>query len=85
MPRRANRIYTDRQRATLARSARASEDPGEMTASATMTRMAKYVARVLTENPNLTPDQAARAATLLCRADMIRVRAGEKHTPADVG
>lgn len=83
MPRRATRIYTDHQRATLARAARASEDPAEMTASATMTRMAKYTARVLKDNPALTVDQAARAATLLCRADMIRVRAGEKHTPAD--
>lgn len=77
MPQRATRVYTNRQRATIARSARATEDPAEMTVSATMTRMSRYVARVLKENPSLTEDQAARAATLLLRADMIRVRAGQ--------
>jgi hypothetical protein len=50
-----------------------------------MTRMAKYVARVLAENPNLTVEQAARAATLLLRADMIRVRAGQNPAPSDAG
>jgi hypothetical protein len=57
----------------MARAGRAHEDPAEMTAPATMTRMAKYVAQVAAKNPNLTPDQMAKAAVLLCRADMARL------------
>ena len=52
------------------RAGRAAEDPAEMTAPATMTRMAKYVAAVLKENPSLTAEEAARGAVLKLRADM---------------
>jgi hypothetical protein len=44
-----------------------------MTAPATMTRMAKYVAEVLVKNPALTPEQAAKGAVLLLRADMAKL------------
>lgn len=53
-----------------ARAGRAAEDPVAMTVPAVMTRMAKYVARVLKENPDLTAEQAARGAYLLLRAEM---------------
>jgi hypothetical protein len=52
------------------RAARAHEDPSAMTADATWTRMARYVARVLKQNPNLSEREAANAARLLLRADM---------------
>lgn len=52
------------------RAARAAEDPVAMTTDATLVRLAKYVAQVLRENPNLDDLQAARAAKLKLRADM---------------
>ena len=71
MPRRA-RTYTSSD-GLIARAGRAAEDPAEMTAPATMTRMAGYVAKVLVKNPALTPEQAAKAAVLLLRADMAKL------------
>jgi hypothetical protein len=70
MPRRTSAYNTTSASGLRARAGRAHEDPVAMTASATMTRMAKYVAAVLKKNPDLTEEQAARAATLLLRADM---------------
>jgi hypothetical protein len=52
------------------RAARAHEDPVAMTTDAILTRLARYVARVLKQNPELTEAQAANAARLLLRADM---------------
>lgn len=52
------------------RAARAAEDPVAMTTDATLVRLAKYVAQVLRENPDLDDLQAARAARLKLRADM---------------
>jgi hypothetical protein len=52
------------------RAARTHEDPVAMTTDATLTRLARYVARVLKQNPELTDAQAANAARLLLRADM---------------
>lgn len=69
MPR-GNRTYTSAD-GLIARAGRAHEDPVEMTAPATMTRMAKYVAAVLKENPDLTAEQAAKGAVLKLRADMV--------------
>lgn len=71
MPERRPYAYQRTSLAGLtARAGRAAEDPCEMTVPATMHRMAKYVAAVLKENPDLTADQAARAAALKLRADM---------------
>ena len=52
------------------RAARAHEDPVAMTTDATLTRLARYVARVLKKNPDLSEEEAAKAARLLLRADM---------------
>lgn len=79
MPQRTTRVYTDRQRAILGRAARATEDPKEMTAVATLSRLAPYVARILRENPGLTDKEAGKAAALLLRADMIKARAGQRY------
>jgi hypothetical protein len=65
MPQRASRIYTNQQRATLARAARATEDPSAMTAAATLSRLGKYVYRAVKDNPTLTRgpgDQGCAAA-----------------------
>jgi len=68
----ASRAYTSAD-GLIARAGRAHEDPHEMTAPATMTRMASYVAAVLKENPDLTADQAARGTVLKLRADMAKL------------
>jgi hypothetical protein len=67
-----NRVYTSAD-GLMARAGRAHENPAEITAPATMTRMAKYVAEIAKKNPDLTPEQMARGAVLLCRADMARL------------
>ena len=59
------------------RAARAHEDPVAMTTDATLTRLARHVARALKQNPELTEAQAANAARLLLRADMT-VMAGKR-------
>jgi hypothetical protein len=68
----SSRKYTSSD-GLIARSGRAHEDPAAMTAPATISRMAGYCVRVLKENPNLTEQQAVKAATLLLRADMARL------------
>jgi hypothetical protein len=73
MPRRNFDYNRSSAAGIIARAGRAHEDPDEMTVPATMTRMAKYVARAWEANPSLTPDQAARAGYLLLRADMARL------------
>jgi hypothetical protein len=55
------------------RAGRATEDTYEMTRDATLTRLAKYVAAVLRENPNLDDRQAANAARLRLRTDMAKL------------
>ena len=55
------------------RAARAHEDPVAMATDATLTRLARYVARVLKKNPDLSEEEAAKAARLLLRADMTRM------------
>jgi hypothetical protein len=70
MTRRASGYHTSSLNGLTMRAGRAAEDPAEMTAPATMTRMAKYVAAVLKENPDLTAEQAAKGAVLKLRADM---------------
>jgi hypothetical protein len=57
----------------IARAGRAAEDPQEMTKDATLTRLAKHVAAVLRENPELTDQQAANAARLRMKAEMARL------------
>jgi hypothetical protein len=52
------------------RAGRAAEDPHAMTVDATLGRLAKHMAAVHTENPDLTPDELARAARLRLRAEM---------------
>lgn len=54
----------------IMRAGRAAENPVEMTRDATLTRLAKHVAAVLRENPDLDDKQAANAARLRLRAEM---------------
>lgn len=65
----ARKSFT-RSDALIARAGRAAEDPQEMTRDATLTRLAKHVAAVLRENPELDDKQAANAARLRMRAEM---------------
>ncbi len=65
----AGRQYTSAD-GLVARAGRAAEDPQEMTRDATLTRLARHVAEVLKENPELTAEQAARGARLRLKAEM---------------
>jgi hypothetical protein len=56
-----------------ARAGRAAESPADMTRDATLTRLAKFVAQVLKQNPDLTPLEAANAARLLLKAEMAQL------------
>jgi len=64
---------TPSPRHVIARAERAAEDPVAMTTEATLTRLAKHVAVVLRENPNLTDKQVANAARLRLRAEMLKL------------
>lgn len=87
MPRRATPYHHSSLNGLTMRAGRAAEDPAAMTAPATLTRMAKYVAAILKENPDLTEDQAARGAWLKLRADMGQLArksaAARKAAPGD--
>lgn len=62
--------YRSKTSGIVARAARAAEDPVEMTADARMTRLIKYAAEIIRENPDLTDLQVANAARLRMKADM---------------
>lgn len=68
----ARRTYTSAD-GLIARAGRAAEDPQAMTSDATLTRLAKHVAAVLRENPSLDDRQAANAARLRLRAEMVQL------------
>lgn len=79
---RRNRRKTTTQ-GLRARAGRAAEDPGQMTSTATLSRLARHVVVVLRKNPDLTDRQAAKAAALLLRAEMSALgqRSGEARRP----
>lgn len=67
-----NRVYGTAD-GVIARAGRASEDPHAMTDDARWGKIAKHVAIVLKENPNLTAEQAAKAGRLRLRAEMTKL------------
>jgi hypothetical protein len=73
MPRGQSAYHRSSLNGLTMRAARAAEDPDEMTLDATLTRLAKFVAAVLRENPTLDDRQAANAARLRMRAEMAQL------------
>jgi hypothetical protein len=83
MARNGARVYTSSD-GLHARAARAHEDPVAMTRAANDTRIARLVAQVLRKNPDLSDEQAAKAARLLLRDEMVQLRKkGRQAAPAD--
>lgn len=72
MSRRVSPYHTSTLNGLTMRAGRAHEDPVKMAAPATMGRGARMMYRVLQRNPDLTEDQAVKAAMLLLRAEMAK-------------
>lgn len=70
MPRRASDYHRSSLNGLTMRAGRAAEDPQAMTTDAMLGRLAKHMAAVHTKNPNLTPEQLAKASRLSLRAEM---------------
>jgi hypothetical protein len=63
-----------RLRARIARAARASENPYEMTRAARDSRRDKLREQVISENPDLSDDEVEAAVRLLVSAQMARLQ-----------
>ena len=63
-----------RLRARIARAARASEDPYQMTRAARDSRWDRLRSQVISENPDLSDVEVNRAVRLLISAEMARLQ-----------
>jgi hypothetical protein len=64
-----NRHYTSAD-GLIARAGRASEDPNAMTLDATLGRLARHVAAIVKENPDLDEAAVVKGARLRLKAEM---------------
>jgi hypothetical protein len=66
------RTYTSAQ-GLHARAGRVAENPLDMTQAANVDRLGKHIAAALKANPELTPQQAAKAGRLLLKDEMAQL------------